>query len=124
MYALYSLLTAAGMILLSPYFLVRGLMDGKYLGNFRERLGWTFPEELRPSKGQRREGAIWIHAVSVGEVLAAYPLAKQLKERYRERRLVISTTTATGQKLARDRIQFADELCYFASHSPGPVKRG
>ncbi len=73
MYALYSLLTAAGMLLLSPYFLVRGLMDGKYLGNFRERLGWTFPEELRPSKEQQRAGTIWIHAVSVGEVLAAYP---------------------------------------------------
>ena len=123
MYALYSLLTAAGMLLLSPYFLVRGLMDGKYLGNFCERLGWTFPEELRPSKGQQRAGTIWIHAVSVGEVLAAYPLAKQLRERYRERRLVISTTTATGQKLARERMQFADAIFYFPLDWRGPVKR-
>jgi 3-deoxy-D-manno-octulosonic-acid transferase len=123
MYALYSLLTAAGMLLLSPYFLVRGLMDGKYLANIRERLGWTFPEELRPNKGQRREGTIWIHAVSVGEVLAAYPLAKRLKERYRERRLVISTTTATGQKLACDRMQFADTIFYFPLDWRGPVKR-
>jgi len=123
MYALYSLLTAAGMLLLSPYFLVRGLMDGKYLGNFRERLGWTFPEELRPSKERQPAGTIWIHAVSVGEVLAAYPLAKQLRERYRERRLVISTTTATGQKLARERMQFADAIFYFPLDWRGPVKR-
>ncbi len=39
MYALYSLLTAAGMLLLSPSFMLRGLMQGKYLGNIPERLG-------------------------------------------------------------------------------------
>ena len=124
MYALYSLLMAAGLFLLSPYFLVRGLMYGKYLGNIRERLGWTFPKELRQGQGQRRsEGTIWIHAVSVGEVLAAYPLAKQLKQQYGERRLVLSTTTATGQKLARDRMPFADAIFYFPLDWRGPVRR-
>ena len=124
MYALYSFLTAAGMLLLSPYFLVRGLLDGKYLGNIRERLGWTFPADLRTADGQtRREGTIWIHAVSVGEVLAVYPLAQQLKQRYRTRRLVISTTTATGQKLARERMQFADAVFYFPLDWRGPVRR-
>ncbi len=39
MYLLYSLLTAAGMVLLSPYFLIRGLLRGKDLGNIPERLG-------------------------------------------------------------------------------------
>jgi len=124
MYSLYSLLTAVGMFLLSPYFLVRGLAGGKYLGNLRERLGWTFPEELRREKGPpQREGTIWIHAVSVGEVLAACPLAKQLKRRYGGRRLVISTTTITGQKLARERMQFADAIFYFPLDWRGPVGR-
>ncbi len=120
MYALYSLLTAAGMVLLSPYFLVRGLLHGKYLGHVRERLGWRFPPELR---SDLRSGTIWIHAVSVGEVLAAQPLAEQLKERYREQRLVVSTTTATGQNLARDRMPFADAIFYFPLDWKGPVKR-
>jgi 3-deoxy-D-manno-octulosonic-acid transferase len=124
MYALYSLLTAAGMLLLSPYFLVRGLMDGKYLGHVRERLGWGFPPGLRSGRRESRRGrTIWIHAVSVGEVLAAQPLARQLKERYRERRLVISTTTATGQRLARERMQFADAIFYFPLDWKGPVRR-
>jgi len=122
MYALYSLLTAVGMFLLSPYFLIRSLTDGKYFSNLRERLGWTFPKALRAGTEQR-EGTIWIHAVSVGEVLAAYPLAKQLKQRHCERRLVISTTTATGQKLARDRMQFADAIFYFPLDWRGPVRR-
>jgi 3-deoxy-D-manno-octulosonic-acid transferase len=122
MYALYSLLTAVGMFLLSPYFLIRSLTDGKYFSNLRERLGWTFPKALRAGTEQR-EGTIWIHAVSVGEVLAAYPLAKQLKQRHCERRLVISTTTATGQKLAGDRMQFADAIFYFPLDWRGPVRR-
>ena len=124
MYTLYSFLTAMGMSLLSPYFLVRGLMHGKYLDNIPERFGWKFPPELRAGKSDaEREKSIWIHAVSVGEVLAALPLAKQLKEKYPQRRLVVSTTTATGQRLARERMEFADAIFYFPLDWKGPVRR-
>ncbi|MBZ5662442.1 MAG: 3-deoxy-D-manno-octulosonic acid transferase [Acidobacteriia bacterium] len=121
---LYSLLTAAGILLLSPYFLIRGLLQGKYLDNLPERLGWKFPPELRAqSLAAAQPKTIWIHAVSVGEVLAALPLAKQLKDRYPARRLVISTTTNTGQQLARERMQFADAIFYFPLDWAGPVRR-
>src|SRR5271165_526760 len=107
-YLIYSLLTAAGMILLSPYFVLRAMARGKGLDNLPERLGWRFPAELQASG--KMGDSIWIHAVSVGEVLAAIPLAKQIKERYPQRRLIVSTTTTTGQKLARERMQFADGI--------------
>jgi 3-deoxy-D-manno-octulosonic-acid transferase len=124
MYALYSLLTAAGIILLSPYFLVRGLIQGKYLSNMPERLGWRFPPELRDRNSPGSpEKSIWIHAVSVGEVLAVLPLAEQLKKRFPQRRLVVSTTTITGQKIARERMPFADAMFYFPLDWRGPVKR-
>ena len=124
MYALYSLLTAVGMILLSPYFLIRGLIHGKYLDNIPERLGRKFPPELRAtSSGGANEKSIWVHAVSVGEVLAVLPLAKRLKERYPQRRLVVSTTTGTGQKLARERMEFADAIFYFPLDWKDPVRR-
>ncbi|HSZ19064.1 MAG TPA: glycosyltransferase N-terminal domain-containing protein, partial [Candidatus Acidoferrum sp.] len=111
MYALYSLLTAAGLLLLSPYFLIRGLIQGKYLGNIPERLGWRFPPQLRGRQFLgAQEKSIWIHAVSVGEVLAVLPLAQQVKKKFPLRRLVVSTTTATGQKLARERMAFADAV--------------
>jgi 3-deoxy-D-manno-octulosonic-acid transferase len=123
-YALYSLLTTVGILLLSPYFLVRGLIHGKYLDNIPERLGWRFPPMLRAiSAAGEKERSIWIHAVSVGELLAVVPLAKQLKQRYPERRLVVSTTTATGQKLARERMDFADAMLYFPLDWKGPVRR-
>lgn len=124
MYALFSLLTAVGILLLSPYFLVRGLVHGKYLDNIPERLGWRFPPKLRAiAAGGEKERSIWIHAVSVGELLAVVPLAKQLKQRYPERRLVVSTTTATGQKLALERFDFADAVFYFPLDWKGPVRR-
>ncbi len=123
MYALYSLLTAAGVLLLSPYFLLRGLIRRKGLSNIPQRLGWKFPPELSGgSLAGSREKSIWIHAVSVGEVLAVLPLARQLKQRYSRYRLVVSTTTATGQKLARERMPFADAIFYFPLDWRGPVR--
>jgi 3-deoxy-D-manno-octulosonic-acid transferase len=120
MYALYSLLTAAGMLLLSPYFLLRGLIQGKYLSNLPERFGWRFPPEMLVASAPQ---SIWIHAVSVGEVLAVLPLAEQLKKRFPARSLVVSTTTVTGQKIARQRMPFADAVFYFPMDWRGPVRR-
>jgi len=112
------------MLLLSPYFLLRGLIQRKYLSNIPERLGWRFPPELRdensPGLGQK---SMWIHAVSVGEVLAVLPLAQQLKKRFPQLRLVVSTTTVTGQKIARERMPFADAVFYFPLDWSGPVRR-
>jgi 3-deoxy-D-manno-octulosonic-acid transferase len=121
MYWFYSALTVAGMLLLLPYFLVQGLRRGKYLDNIRERLG-RLPAEVS-SSDPNAPGAIWIHAVSVGEALAALPLARRLKQRYPEHRLVVSTTTATGQRLAGKRMDFADEVFYFPLDWAGPVRR-
>lgn len=67
--------------------------------------------------------AIWVHAVSVGEVLAAKPLIEALKKRFPERPIFLSTTTATGQKLARERIAETDGVFYFPFDWRGPVRR-
>src|SRR5205085_1757852 len=67
--------------------------------------------------------SIWIHAVSVGEVLAVLPLANEIKRQYPNLRLVVSTTTATGQKVARERMDFADAIFYFPLDWKGPVRR-
>jgi 3-deoxy-D-manno-octulosonic-acid transferase len=125
-YFLYSAVTGAGILLLSPYFLYKGLRERKYLQNLPERMGWKFPPELKSNNNLQSTawpGAIWLHAVSVGEVLAALPLARALKERFPEHRLVISTTTATGQALARERMSFVDAVFYFPLDWSGPMRR-
>jgi len=111
MYFIYSLLTAAGLLLLAPYYAVQGIRRGKYWHNLRERLGKLPPEVVARAEGG--EGAIWIHAVSVGEVLAVVPLAQELKRRHPVLILFVSTTTDTGQRLARERMGFADGVFYF-----------
>src|SRR5216684_9420280 len=98
-------------ILLTPYWLIQGIRHGKYLSNLKERLGLTFAAlQKLPAE---RPAAMWLHAVSVGEVLAGLSLAKRLKESYPDRPLIISTTTITGQALARERMPFADAVIYF-----------
>ena len=121
MYFLYSLITAAGTILLTPYVLLSKVRRQKYLPNLAERLGLKFPAEIAAKSGVSL--AIWLHAVSVGEVLAAVPFARCLKQRFPGWRLVVSTTTATGQALARERMNFADAVFYFPFDWSGPVRR-
>ena len=98
-------------LLLLPYWLVQGLRQGKYFSNLGERLGYSFPSLCHLPLDH--PGAIWIHAVSVGEVLSGVSLAKRLKAACPDRPLVVSTTTITGQELARERMPFADAVIYF-----------
>ena len=111
MYFIYSLLMGLAALLLIPYWLVKGLRHRKYLSNLRERLGFSFPALAKLPANSA--GAIWIHAVSVGEALSGVALARRLKEAYPGRPLIVSTTTMTGQALARERMPFADAVIYF-----------
>jgi 3-deoxy-D-manno-octulosonic-acid transferase len=107
MYLLYNLALAAGLVVSAPWWLWRGWRDGKYLGSLRERLGLQVPP--------RPNGAgpvIWLHAVSVGEALAARPLLAGLRERLPGHRLVVSTTTHTGQGIVRGFGPLVDGVFY------------
>src|SRR5579864_212564 len=98
-------------LLLTPFWVVQGLRHGKYFSNLGQRLGFSFPSLSRLLPDRPR--AIWVHAVSVGEALSSITLARRLKEAYPDRPLVVSTTTITGQVLARERMPFADAVVYF-----------
>jgi 3-deoxy-D-manno-octulosonic-acid transferase len=110
-YFIYSFLMGLAALLLVPYWLVQGLRNGKYLSNLGERLGLSFPALAKLPENST--GAIWIHAVSVGEALSGITLARRLKNAYPHRPLIISTTTLTGQALARERMPFADAVIFF-----------
>ena len=111
MYFIYSLLMGIAALLLTPFWVVQGLRHGKYFSNLGQRLGFSFPSLSRLLPDRPR--AIWVHAVSVGEALSSITLARRLKEAYPDRPLVVSTTTITGQVLARERMPFADAVVYF-----------
>lgn len=111
MYLVYSILMGLAALVTAPYWLIKGLRHGKYLSNLGERLGFSTPGlEKLPAN---RPGSIWIHAVSVGEAIAGAALAKKLKEKHPKLPLIVSTTTKTGQTLAKERFPFADAVIYF-----------
>lgn len=105
MYVLYSIIISVAFIVLLPMFILR---REKYASGFRQRLG-HYPE----FEADGRQ-VIWLHCVSVGETNAARPLVGKLGAELPDHRLVISTTTKTGQDLAR-RIfsNDADAIIYF-----------
>jgi 3-deoxy-D-manno-octulosonic-acid transferase len=110
MYFFYRAITAVAMLFLAPYYAFRGWRR-RQPGALMERLGRPAHEIVVRANADC--GAIWIHAVSVGEVLAAKPLVDHLKQRFLRRAIVVSTTTETGQRLARERIDSADGVFYF-----------
>jgi 3-deoxy-D-manno-octulosonic-acid transferase len=100
LYLLYSLALALALLLSLPFWLYQTLRHGKYRRGFAERIG-KIPARLGTFDKTR---VIWIHAVSVGEVLAISRLVEQMRRTLPQYRVVISTTTDTGQDLARKRI--------------------
>jgi 3-deoxy-D-manno-octulosonic-acid transferase len=108
MYVIYSALLGAGLLVSLPYWLLQRLRHGKYRVGLGERLG-RVPRRL---VAQPTRPAIWIHAVSVGEVLAISGLVAELAARFSRYRVVISTTTDAGQNLARTRFG-AENVFYF-----------
>jgi len=97
---LYSVALAVAMLVSLPYWLLQMARHNKYSKGLAERLG-RLPSRLQLPKEQ--EAVIWVHAVSVGEVLAVAGLVEELQRRFTQHRIFISTTTDTGQALARQR---------------------
>jgi 3-deoxy-D-manno-octulosonic-acid transferase len=108
MYFLYSLLALALFVVVSPWFLYQALRHGKYVDSLAQRLG-----SLPVSFNMDAEPSIWIHAVSVGETLSVRPLVRDLRQRYPRLRIFLSTTTMTGQQLARRNVPDVDAVFYF-----------
>ena len=116
--ALYTFALFVALVLGLPYWLLAMATSGKYREGLSERLGWV-PERLR--QGDARK-TIWVHAVSVGEVLAASRLVNELSACAPQYRVLLSTTTRTGQRLARERTG-ANHAFYFPLDFPWIVRR-
>jgi len=108
MFALYSALLAFFLVLTLPYWLLQMMRHGKYRAGLRQRFG-AVPPALAGG-GERR--AIWVHAVSVGEVVASSAVVEALRQKLPSHRVLVSTTTSSGQKLAARRFG-AENVFYF-----------
>jgi 3-deoxy-D-manno-octulosonic-acid transferase len=98
----YNLALVVAFVLTAPWWLWRMTSTLKYREGLKERLG-EVPARVARMREDGGLPVIWLHAVSVGEVLAISRLVSELDFNFPAYRLFISTTTATGQALARER---------------------
>jgi 3-deoxy-D-manno-octulosonic-acid transferase len=99
-YLLYRLLQAFASPAVLLYFLWRGLRRPAYFGSLRERLGFL-PVSFR----QTVPGAIWLHAVSVGEAMAAVELVRQLHQSLPRSPVFVSVSTLAGYEIAQTKLR-------------------
>jgi len=119
-YVIYNaILTVASFVLL-PYYGVKILMTGKYRKSLGPKFGRIAEGSADAMKGSPR---IWVHAVSVGEVTAAAPIISSLRARIPEACIVLSTSTETGQEMARPIATDATAFIYYPLDIPFAVRR-
>ncbi|HEX7778096.1 MAG TPA: 3-deoxy-D-manno-octulosonic acid transferase [Vicinamibacterales bacterium] len=114
---LYSVAIVVLAVVLSPWFLYQAIRYRKYIGSVAQRMGY-----LPVSFNLDGDASIWIHAVSVGEALTARALISDLRERYPNLKLFLSTTTLTGQQIAA-RLQDVDAVFFLPFDLPPFVNR-
>lgn len=108
MHLVYRLLLAAAFPFLILYLLIRSWRNRQYWSSLPERLG-----RLPASVVGTAEGSIWLHAVSVGEVLSSVRLVERLRAEYPGREIFVSATTLAGKAVAVEKLgTLADGIFY------------
>ena len=118
MHVFYTVAIVVLAVVLSPWFAYQAVRYRKYIGSLAQRMGY-----LPVSFNLDGDDSIWIHAVSVGEALTARALLPELRERYPGLRIFLSTTTLTGQQVARTRLPNVDAVFFFPFDLPPFVNR-
>jgi 3-deoxy-D-manno-octulosonic-acid transferase len=120
MYILYNTILFATMFIILPYFLLKMAFTGKYRKSLVQKLGGRQTQILTDLGDGPR---VWVHAVSVGEVMAAAPIVAFLKMKRPEIMIIFSTSTETGQQMAQQLVKDADAFIYFPLDIPYVVRK-
>ena len=118
---LYNLFLPVGFLFFLPGVLYKYRHRGGWKDTFSERFGRFSPE--RKKELEAFHGAIWIHSVSVGETILALSMIEKYLQLHPERKFVISTTTTTGQEMARNKKPANTSVIFCPIDFPCMVKR-
>ena len=115
LYSLYNLAAVFVVIIIIPVFLVRSVREKGFVERIKQSLG-IFPKgTLRPIA---KKNCIWVHAASVGEIVATSPLIKEFRQEFPKSPILVSVVTTNGYEMANRIIKDADSIIYFPLDLP------
>lgn len=115
MYWFYNIALVMYWATLIPMLLYRLIKEEGFFQRIKQSIGYL-PAELKEKISNRH--AIWLHAASVGEIVATSPIVREIRKEMPEAVIVVSVVTATGYRMARQIIKDADGLLYFPLDLP------
>lgn len=115
MHFLYNILTVLFIVLATPVFLLRYIQEKGFGQRLRQSFGFLPEEDLAPAA---HKDCIWLHAASVGEIVAASPIIKEIKREIPDKPVLISVVTSSGYAMAKRIIKDADSIIFFPLDLP------
>ncbi|MEN6565038.1 MAG: 3-deoxy-D-manno-octulosonic acid transferase [Veillonellales bacterium] len=115
MHFLYNLLAVIIVIMAIPVFIVRLVRENGFGERLRQSFGFIPERVLAPVAGRQ---CIWLHAASVGEIVAASPIAKEIRRQFPRDPILVSVVTASGYAMAKSIISDADSVIFFPVDLP------
>ncbi len=112
---LYDLLTIILVIAAIPVFIFRLIREKGFGERLKQSFGFLPDEAVAPVAGT---GCLWLHAASVGEIVATSPIVKELRRQLPEQTVLVSVVTANGYEMAKRIIPEANSIIYFPLDLP------
>lgn len=115
MHFLYNLLTILFIVLATPVFIMRYIREEGFGQRLQQSFGFLPAEDLVPVA---HKDCIWLHAASVGEIVAASPIIKEIRREFPDKPVLISVVTSSGYAMAKRIIKDADSIIFFPLDLP------
>ena len=112
---LYNIAAIIVVTLIIPVFLVRAIRERGFIERIKQSLGFI-PEDALEKVAKKN--CIWVHAASVGEIVAASPLIKEFRKEFPKSPILVSVVTTSGYEMANRIIKDADSIIYFPLDLP------
>ena len=115
MQLLYNIAAVLLVILIIPAFMVRSIREKGFVERIRQSLGFLPKHALDKVA---KKNCIWVHAASVGEIVAASPLIKEFRKEFPRSPILVSVVTSSGYAMANRIIKDADTIIYYPLDLP------
>ena len=107
---LYNVAAVLVVILMIPAFCIRAIREKGFVNRIKQQLGFLPKHALDKVA---RKNCIWVHAASVGEIVAASPLIKEFRREFPNTPILVSVFTNSGYEMANRIIKDADSIIHF-----------